>query len=116
MPAVFHSEFPAHDLSSRRESGAQVNDAILAFQLTPTVSSLSLMRHAFNGLGTGGEPSTVNERVDTERPQHVVGLSDRSWNFSVDPTWSYDAVGGSVFEVTEPRLSPYRPYRSSHGL
>jgi len=116
MPAVFHSEFPEHDVPSQLESGAQISATILAFQLTPTASSLSLMRHAFNGLGTGGERSTVDERVHTERPQHVVSLSDRSWNFSVDKIWSYDAVGGAVFEVTEPRLSPYRPFRSSHGL
>jgi hypothetical protein len=113
MPAVFDSDFPVHDVASRPES---ISDTILAFQLTPTASSLSLMRHAFRGLGTGVEPSTVDEQVDPERPQHVASLSDRTWNFSADVIWSYDAVGGSVFAVTESRLSPYRPFRSSHGL
>jgi hypothetical protein len=116
MPAVSHSDFPVHDITSRPESGAQISDTILAFRLTPTASSLSLMRHAFYGLGTGVEPSTLDERVDTERPHHVASLPDRTWNLSVDEIWSYDAVGGSVFKVTESRLSPYRTFRSSHGL
>jgi len=116
MPAVSYSDFPVHAGASRPESGAQISDTILAFQQTPTASSLSLLRHAFYGLGTGAESSAVDEPVDTERPHQVASLSDRTWNRSVDEVWSYDAVGGSVFAVTESRLSPYRTFGSSHGL
>jgi hypothetical protein len=114
MPAVSYSDFPVHAGTSRPESGAQISDTILAFQLTPTASALSLLRHAFSGLGAGSP--AVDEPVDTERPQRVPSLLDRTWNRSVDEVWSYDAVGGSVFAVTESRLSPYRTFRSSHGL
>jgi hypothetical protein len=116
MPAAFYSDLPRDDVSLAPESGAQISDTISAFQLTPTASSLSLMRWAFSGLGTGGGPSAVDEPADPERPHHVESPHDRTWNVKVDELWSYDAVGGSVFEVTESRLSPYRTFRRSHGL
>jgi hypothetical protein len=113
MPAVQYPNVPLLDLVSRADSPAQVTETISAFQVTPTASSLSLLRHAFSGLGAVGQNSAAEKPVEPDAPS---SLPDRPWNRSVDEIWSYDAVGGSVFEVEPCRLSPYRAFGGNHVL